>query len=458
MRFGLALQLQDFRLEEDGFLDPVETHAGLGRNFHRQHVAAHLFDDQLVLKQFLTDPVRVGVGKVALVDRDDDRNLRRLGVMDGFDRLRHDAVVGRHHQHHHVRDVGAARPHLGEGGVARRVDEGDLAAGAEHDLIGADMLGDAAGLAGGDVGRTQRVEQRGLAVVDVAHDGDDGSPRDQVLLDVLVALQADFDVGFRNAAHPVAELGHDQLRRVGVDGLVDRRHHAHAHQRLDHVGATLGHAVGEFLNRDDFRHHDVAGDLHGLLPHAQALLLTLTSAPQRRHAAGPFGLVAAQRLGDRHLAAAAAAVAGLALGGGRSLDRSLRSAGAAGGDLAAATIVLVLVGAGDNRGRPAGRGFGGGGGSARRGGTPAAVVVAGTRCRSLAIGSGRGAAGGGSRTPRGLGFLALGFLFLTLALRLFGDRALLVLNTLQFLDLAPAQGFGVKFGLGRAPRRPGALR
>ena len=67
MRFGLALQFQDFSLEQDGFLDLVETHAGLGRNFHRQHVAAHLFDDQFVLKQFLTDPVRVGVGKVDLL-------------------------------------------------------------------------------------------------------------------------------------------------------------------------------------------------------------------------------------------------------------------------------------------------------------------------------------------------------------------------------------------------------
>ena len=41
------------------------------------------------------------------------------------------------------------------------------------DLIGADVLGDAAGLAGDHVGLADGVEQRGLAVVDVAHDGDD---------------------------------------------------------------------------------------------------------------------------------------------------------------------------------------------------------------------------------------------------------------------------------------------
>jgi hypothetical protein len=52
----------------------------------------------------------------------------RLGVIDGFDRLRHDAVIGRHHQHDDVGDLGAAGTHRGERGVARRIDEGDLAA------------------------------------------------------------------------------------------------------------------------------------------------------------------------------------------------------------------------------------------------------------------------------------------------------------------------------------------
>ena len=40
------------------------------------------------------------------------------------------------------------------------------------DLVGADVLGDAAELALGDLGGADGVEQRGLAVVDVAHDGD----------------------------------------------------------------------------------------------------------------------------------------------------------------------------------------------------------------------------------------------------------------------------------------------
>ena len=52
-----------------------------------------------------------------------------------------------------------------------------------------------------------------------------------------------------------------QLGGVGVDRLVDGRHHAHAHQRLDHVGAALGHAGGQFLHRDGLGNDDLAIDL-----------------------------------------------------------------------------------------------------------------------------------------------------------------------------------------------------
>ena len=83
--------------------------------------------------------------------------------------------------------LGAAGAHLVEGGVAGRVEEGDLAA-LELDLVGADVLGDAARLAGGDMGLADGVEQRGLAVVDVAEDADHRRPRHEELGLVLRRL------------------------------------------------------------------------------------------------------------------------------------------------------------------------------------------------------------------------------------------------------------------------------
>ena len=144
---------------------------GLGRDRHHDDVAAPLFGQQAAIGKLLLDALGLGVGLVDLVDGDDDGHAGGPGVVDGFEGLRHDAVVGRHHQHHDVGDLGAAGAHAGERFVAGRVDEDDLAA-VHFDLVGADVLGDAAGLAAGHVGLADGVEQRGLAVVHVAHDGD----------------------------------------------------------------------------------------------------------------------------------------------------------------------------------------------------------------------------------------------------------------------------------------------
>ena len=126
-----------------------------------------------MLEQAVADVVRIGFGLVHLVDRHDHRDAGSLGVIDGLDRLRHDAVIGGHHQHDDVGDVGAALAHLREGSVARRVEEGDEIAALGLHLVAANVLGDAAGFALHHIRAAQGVEQAGLAVVDMAHDGDD---------------------------------------------------------------------------------------------------------------------------------------------------------------------------------------------------------------------------------------------------------------------------------------------
>ena len=75
---------------------------------------------------------------------------------------------------------------------------------------------------------------------------------------VVLADKAFFDIGFGHAAHRVAEFLGDELRRVGVDHVGDLVHLAVFHQELDDVDAALGHAVGEFLDGDDFGDHHLA--------------------------------------------------------------------------------------------------------------------------------------------------------------------------------------------------------
>ena len=148
-------------------------------------------------------------------------HVGRLGVVDGLDGLGHDAVVGRHHQHHDVGHLGTTGAHGGKGLVARGVDEGDRVV-LPLDLVGTDVLGDAAGLAGHHVGRPDPVEQQGLAVVDVAHDGDDRRAGPQVglvLLLVVVVEELGQQLGLAllarvDQADLGAELGGEQLDHV----------------------------------------------------------------------------------------------------------------------------------------------------------------------------------------------------------------------------------------------------
>ena len=129
---GIGLEVENFGLQQDRFLELVEIGLLRRRDLDVEHVAAQFFDHDLVLQQFLAHALGLGAGLVDLVDGDDDRHVGRLGVANGLDRLRLDAVIGRDDQHDDVGDLGAARAHRGEGLMARRIDEGDALAALQR--------------------------------------------------------------------------------------------------------------------------------------------------------------------------------------------------------------------------------------------------------------------------------------------------------------------------------------
>ena len=101
----IGLEVEKFGLQPDGFEQLVEIDLLGGGHFDVEHVAAERFHLDLMLQQFGAHALGLGVRLVDLVDGDDHRHFRRLGVMDGFDRLRHDAVIGGNHQHDDVGDL-----------------------------------------------------------------------------------------------------------------------------------------------------------------------------------------------------------------------------------------------------------------------------------------------------------------------------------------------------------------
>ena len=259
----IGLQFKQFGLQRN-FLDQL-VEAGLleRRHFDVLHVARHFLDDDFILQQRLTHLLRIGFGLVRFRDRDDHRHACGLGMVDRFDRLRLDAVIGGNNQHNNVGDVRATLAHVEERFVARRVEERDLLACLHLHLIGADMLGDPARFAAHHISAAQRIEQRGFAMIDMPHDGHDRRTNLERIGSVHVLRNVDFDIAFGHAGDVVAEFGHEQFGGILVDIIAHCRGLTHFEQRLDQIVAAFGHTVGKFAHRDSVWDDHVT-DLLGL--------------------------------------------------------------------------------------------------------------------------------------------------------------------------------------------------
>ena len=58
----------------------------------------------------------------------------------------------------------------------------------------------------------------------------------------------------------MAHLLDDERRRVLIEHLIDRDHHAHLHEGLDHLVGLDGHALRELADRDRGPDLDVANN------------------------------------------------------------------------------------------------------------------------------------------------------------------------------------------------------
>ncbi len=254
--------------------------------------------------------VGVGVRLVDLVDRDHDRHVGSAGVVERLDRLRHDAVVGRDDQDRDVGGLGTTSTHGGERLVTGGVDEGDatvVAVDLGVDLVGTDVLGDATGLLVDHVGVAQRVEELGLSVVDVTHDGHDRRTDHQVVLVALVGAELEVErleqlavlVLGGDDLDDVVELLADQLEGLVADRLGRGDHLTEREQHLDQGGRVDVDLLGEVgqgrAARETYglavaladAHAADRRGLHGLELHTTRTLRLATST--RRATSAPEG-------------------------------------------------------------------------------------------------------------------------------------------------------------------------
>ena len=161
-----------------------------------------------------------------------------------FQGLRHYSVVGGHYQNGDIGYLGTVSTHGGKSLVARGIQEGNFLS-VDLCLIGADMLGDLSGFGIHDVGFPDSVQQPGLAVVNVPHNGNHRRPRLQGTGLLTVERQALSGLGhgrlLRPAGHRacfVVIVGRYRGRRFIINDLVNIGHNAISHQLLDDIYGT----------------------------------------------------------------------------------------------------------------------------------------------------------------------------------------------------------------------------
>ena len=403
---GIGLEFHNFGLQSHHFQQFVQTHAGLGRHLGNDGVAAPFFGLEAQFGQLAQDAVRVCPRLVHLVDGHHDGHVGGTRVVDGLAGLLHNAVVGGHHKDDEVRHLSAAGAHGRKGFMAGRVEKDDFATLGFH-VVSADVLGDAASFAAGDVGLADGVKQRGFAVVHVAHDGHHGRARLEGFGSVHVL--GGQVVVFREAHlfHFIAKFGSDQGGRVKVQGLVDGGHDAKAKENLDDLVGFETHLVGHVGHTDGFRDADFAlgglERLRGRGRHGLAALAT-TLATAQTHAVvivTANGITLLKINGTTALEALFLALTIAAVRGGRG--RGLLAESAAG-----RTWAARASGAGAARASRTGAARASRAGSARTRG-PAGIVAAGAAGAGAARAGISGAASGAcAHGTRGAFLLAAG--------------------------------------------------
>ena len=102
LRVGLVLA--DFGDEQNHLEQQIEALLLLRRDLDEHRRAAPFLGHEVQVGELPLDRLGIRAGLVDLVDRDDDRHVRRARVIDRLLGLRHDAVVGRDDENDDVGD------------------------------------------------------------------------------------------------------------------------------------------------------------------------------------------------------------------------------------------------------------------------------------------------------------------------------------------------------------------
>ena len=256
-------QFQNFSFEQDGFEQCIDVQAFFSGNVDKLYIAAPFVRHDFVRSQLLADTLWVGGFFIDFVDGNHHRYARSFSVGNGFDGLRHHAVVGGNHEDHDIGCFRTARTHCGKRFVTRSIQESNHAARG-FNVVCTDVLGNATRFALYHFGAADVVQQGSFTVVNVTHHGNNRWTRQCFGFNCFNAfIQECFRVVGCSRFADVAEFFHYNQGSVLVDRLVNGYHHAHFHQGFNHFDAFNGHFVCQVGNGNGFRYQNFVYDRFG---------------------------------------------------------------------------------------------------------------------------------------------------------------------------------------------------
>ena len=143
-------------------------------------------------------------------------------MIDCFNGLRHDGIVGSYNNNSDIRYLGTTGTHSGKRFMTRSIQEGDTASAGQLHIVSTDMLRDTTGFTGNHIGITDIIQQRRFTVVDVSHHCYDRRTCYPVFFVIVFFVGID---GFHHFRTDIFSLkpelfGHD-IDRFRIQALVD---------------------------------------------------------------------------------------------------------------------------------------------------------------------------------------------------------------------------------------------
>jgi hypothetical protein len=156
---------------QDQLRKQVHILTRLCTDMHNRNISSPGLDIESSFEECLFDALDVGIGEIDLVDGHDGLNLIFVDDVDNFLGLLLDSFGRRNDQHDEVSNPSAPSAHVAEGLVSGCIDEGDFLI-VTTNVKCTYFLSDTAHFSFCNVGVAQVVDERGLAVVNVTHNGD----------------------------------------------------------------------------------------------------------------------------------------------------------------------------------------------------------------------------------------------------------------------------------------------